>query len=121
MELNLSKINELARPFYADTTYMYPDPNTDTLYQDAGPFWYRGYYTGETATAAQVLDSAFYKFRAKKMVTGHTPVRDTISVWYDGRLYNVDTPHAKGKSEAMLVEGKNIWRVKADGTKIPLD
>jgi hypothetical protein len=121
MELNLSTINELARPFYADTSYAYPDANTDTLYQDAGPFWYRGYYSGETATAAQVLDSTFYKFRAKKMVTGHTPVRDTISVWYGGRLYNVDTPHAKGKSEAMLVEGKSIWRVKPDGTRTPLD
>lgn len=120
MDIGLSKINDLARPFYADTTYMYPDAYTDTIYQEYGPFWYRGYYVGETATAVQVIDSTFGKFRVNKIVTGHTLIRDTVSVWYDGRLYNVDTPHAKGKSEALLVEGNNYYRLKPDGTKIPL-
>ena len=120
MDLSLGKINELARPFYADTSYAYPDANTDTLYQEFGPFWYRGYFVGETATAAQIIDSTFDKFHVKKMVVGHTPVRDTISVWYDGRLYNVDTPHAKGKSEALLIEGDKHYRVLPDGRKIPI-
>ncbi|MCU0381931.1 MAG: metallophosphoesterase [Chitinophagaceae bacterium] len=120
MDINMSKLNDLARPFYADTTYMYPDAYTDTLYQDYGPFWYRGYFVGETATAARVIDSTFEKFRVNKVVVGHTPIRDTVSAWYDGRLINVDTPHAKGKSEALLVEGSAYFRVKPDGTRIPL-
>lgn len=120
MDISMAKMNDLARPFYADTTYLYPDPYTDTLYQDYGPFWYRGYFVGETATAAQVIDSTFAKFRVNKVIVGHTPLRDTVSAWYDGRLINVDTPHAKGKTEALLVEGNNYFRVKPDGTKIPL-
>lgn len=120
MPINISKINELARPFYADTTFMYPYAETDTLYQDVGPFWYRGYFVGQTATASQVIDSTFDKFRVNKVVVGHTPLRDTVSVWYNGKLINVDTPHAKGKTEALLVEGSAYYRVKPDGERIPL-
>lgn len=120
MNLSISKINDLARPFYADTTLAYPDANTDTLYQDYGPFWYRGYYVQDVATATDILDSSFQLFRVREVVTGHTLVRDTISVWYDGRLYNVDTPHAKGKSEALLIEGGSHFRVLPDGRKIPI-
>jgi hypothetical protein len=120
MDIGMAKMNELARPFYADTTYAYPDPYTDTLYQDQGPFWYRGYFVGETATAAQVIDSTFEKFRVSKVIVGHTPLRDTVSAWYGGRLINVDTPHAKGKSEALLVEGNAYYRIRPDGEKIAL-
>jgi hypothetical protein len=120
MQISLSKINELARPFYADTTFAYPYAETDTIYQDVGPFWYRGYFVGETSTASQVIDSTFDKFRVNKVIVGHTPLRDTVSVWYGGKLINVDTPHAKGKTEALLVEGNAYYRIKPDGERIAL-
>lgn len=118
MDISVAKINELVRPFYADTTYMYPDANTDTLCQDYGPYWYRGYFVEDMATSPRIIDSTFNKFKVNRIIVGHTPMRDTVSVWFDGRLINVDTPHVLGKSEALLVEGKAMYRVKADGEKI---
>ena len=120
MEISLTKINEMVRPFYSDTTFNYPDAYTDALYLDLGPFWYRGYFVEDMAAAPRIIDSALNKFKANRIIVGHTPMRDTVSVWFDGRLINVDTPHALGKSEALLVEGKAMYRVKADGERIPL-
>ena len=116
----MQDINSLARPFYADTTFAYPNLETDLLYSEAGPFWYRGYYTGDRAAIPQILDSTLQKFRIDLVVTGHTPVADTVSVWYNGKLINTDTPHAKGKSEALLIEGNKFYKINAAGNKIQL-
>jgi len=121
IELPLQELNTLARPFYADTTFSYPNLETDILYSDSGPFWYRGYYMGDKTDIPQILDSTLKKFRIDMVVTGHTPVSDTISVWYKGKLINIDTPHAKGKSEALLIEGNKFYRIDAAGNKVQLE
>ncbi|MGL6266884.1 MAG: metallophosphoesterase, partial [Chitinophagaceae bacterium] len=105
IELPIAEMNALVRPFYADTTYAYPNIETDIFYSEAGPFWYRGYYTGDRTAIPQILDSTLDKFKINQVVTGHTPVADTVSSWYNGKLFNTDTPHAKGKSEALVIEG----------------
>src|SRR5436190_11214693 len=46
IDISVPDIDKLARPFYADTTYKYPNIETEVIYSDLGPFWYRGYYTG---------------------------------------------------------------------------
>jgi hypothetical protein len=120
IELPLQEMNTLIRPFYADTTFAYPNLETDILYSDAGPFWYRGYYTGDRTDIPQILDSTLQKFRLDLVVTGHTPVADTVSVWYKGKLINTDTPHAKGKSEALVIEGNKFYKINAAGNKMPL-
>lgn len=120
IEWQMQDINSLARPFYADTTFAYPNLETDLLYSEAGPFWYRGYYTGDRAAIPQILDSTLQKFRIDLVVTGHTPVADTVSVWYNGKLINTDTPHAKGKSEALLIEGNKFYKINTAGNKIQL-
>lgn len=115
--LTISKINELARPFYADTTYNYPYVETDLIMGDNGPFWYRGYYDGpKLATDAQI-DSTLNLFYVRHIVTGHTIIADTISVLRDGKLFDTDVHHAAGKSEALLVEDKKFYRVNASGEK----
>ena len=121
IELPIQELNTLARPFYADTTFSYPNLETDILYSDSGPFWYRGYYMGDKTDIPQILDSTLKKFRIDLVVTGHTPVSDTISVWYKGKLINTDTPHAKGKSEALLIEGNKFYRIDAAGNKVELE
>ena len=121
IDLPLQELNSLARPFYADTTFSYPNLETDILYSDSGPFWYRGYYMGDKTDIPQILDSTLKKFRIDLVVTGHTPVSDTISVWYKGKLINIDTPHAKGKSEALLIEGNKFYRIDAAGNKVQLE
>jgi hypothetical protein len=120
IDWQMQDINSIARPFYADTTFAYPNLETDLLYSEAGPFWYRGYYTGDRTAIPQILDSTLQKFRLDLVVTGHTPVADTVSVWYNGKLINTDTPHAKGKSEALLIEGNKYYKINIAGNKTTL-
>ncbi|MES1219031.1 MAG: metallophosphoesterase [Bacteroidota bacterium] len=116
----VSEINKSARPWYADTTYEYKDLQTEYIMGDTGPFWYRGYYTGTRRITYQQIDSTLTNFNVKHIVTGHTIVADTISVWYDGRVLNTDVHHAEGKSEALLIEENKFYRVNNQGNKTPL-
>jgi hypothetical protein len=120
MNLSATDINKLARPYYSDTPYNYKDPNSDIIYGDLGPFWYRGYYMGKSKATQQQIDSTLYGFGVKKIVTGHTIVADTVSVWYKGKVYNTDVHHAEGKSEALLIDGDKFYRVNATGGKVLL-
>lgn len=117
MGLPTGPINDMARPFYPDTSYNYPDPQVELLFSEYGPMWYRGYYTGKVrATQAQV-DSTLALFNAKYIVTGHTIIADTISVLYQGKVFNTDVYHTKGSSEGLLYEGNAFYRVNALGEK----
>jgi thiol-disulfide isomerase/thioredoxin len=124
LDLNLDDINNLSRKYYAgrlDST------NTALMTLFGGktsPFWFRGYYGDrskiKTIPSKYQLDSTFRKFEVKRIVTGHTIVRDTISVWYGNRVINIDTKHKEGKSEALLIEGTNFYRVNAEGQRVLL-
>jgi len=120
MELDIAEINKMARPFYADSTYKYPNSQTEIIYSDLGPFWYRGYYTGTEKITSSQIDSSLSLFNIRHIVTGHTIVADTISVWYGGRILNTDVHHAEGKSEALFIEDNKYYRVNADGKKVLL-
>ncbi|HEX7902583.1 MAG TPA: metallophosphoesterase [Chitinophagaceae bacterium] len=119
-DISLKKINSLSRPFYADTTYTYPDERLHIIYGDNGPFWYRGYYKEDKTGMEDVVDKTLSLYNVKHIFTGHTIVSDVISVWYDGKIINTDLHHAGGKSEAVLIEGKNYFRVNTKGEKFPL-
>jgi hypothetical protein len=84
-----------------------------------GPFWYRGYYQG-AKDPELLVDSLLRKYNIRHIVTGHTIIADTISVLYNNKVVNTDVPHAKGKSEALLIEGKNFYRVNDKGQKFLL-
>ncbi|MBK5271443.1 MAG: metallophosphoesterase [Bacteroidia bacterium] len=120
MNLSAATIDQMARPWYADTTYQYPDPKIDTIFTDLGPFWYRGYYTRSNRITSEQIDSTLSLFDVKHIVTGHTIVADTISVWYNGRILNTDVHHAGGKSEALLIEENKFYRVDPEGNKVLL-
>lgn len=114
------KINELARPYYGDTSYAYPNIYVEILYSELGPFWYRGYYSGNPkATEAQV-DSTLNIFGARYIATGHTIIRDTISTWYKNKLFNTDVPHSKGFSEALLIDNGRFYRINEAGEKFQI-
>jgi hypothetical protein len=117
MDVSIKEINDLARPFYADTNYVYPDLRVDTIYSDLGPFWYRGYYKNDNRNKQQQVDSTLEKFGVKTIVHGHTIVADTISSWFKNRVINIDVHHAAGKSEALLIEDKKFYRLNAAGEK----
>jgi len=117
LNLSIPAINELARPWYADTTYQYPDSKIDSLLGDLGPLWYRGYYTRSNRITSEQIDSTLSLFDVKHIVTGHTIVADTVSVWYDGRILDTDVHHSEGKSEALLIEENKFYRINAEGKK----
>lgn len=116
MNTTAGLLNEWSRPFYADSTFAFPSPQLDTIFGDLGPFWYRGYYMGQKATMGQV-DSTLDKFNVKYIFTGHTIVADTITRFYNGKVFNTDLHHAKGYSEAVLKEGDRFYRVNLRGEK----
>ncbi len=116
MNISLKELNDLVRPFYTDTTYEYSDKRLNILYSDVGPFWYRGYYTGQKATMAQI-DSTLNVYGVRYISTGHTIVANEIRSFYDGKLFDTDVHHAAGHSEALLFEDGKFWRVNATGEK----
>lgn len=116
LDIQAAKINRLVRPFYADTSYQYPDARSSLLYSDAGPFWYRGYYMEPSANMAQV-DSTLNLFGTKYIATGHTIIADTITVNFNGTVFNTDVHHASGRSEALLLENGHFYRVDAVGQR----
>ncbi len=120
MDIPIESINELVRPYYADSSYQYTDKRIDILYGDYGPFWYRGYYTGTTKASPEQIDSTVSKFNIRHIATGHTVVADTISAWYKGKVFDTDVHHAGGHSEALLIENGNYYRVNALGEKVQI-
>ncbi len=120
MDVSVESINELAQPFYPDSTYQFPDRKLDTIFSDNGPFWYRGYYGGKPKASPAQIDSTLDKFGVRHVATGHTVVGDTISTWFDGKVINTDLHHAGGKSEALFIEDGAYYRVKPSGEKILL-
>jgi hypothetical protein len=120
MDMAVPEINKLARPYYADTNYKYNDPRSDTIFGDFGPFWYRGYYMNYNHGTSLQIDSTLSSFHVHHIVTGHTIVADTISVWYNGKLLNTDVHHAAGKSEALVIENDRFYRVDQEGKKVLL-
>jgi hypothetical protein len=117
MSLNPNEINSMVRPFYQDSSYLYPDARIDTLYSDLGPFWYRGYYSGTTRATSAQIDSTLNFYQVLHIATGHTVIADTISILFDGKLINTDVPHATGKSEGLLIEDNRYFRITSNGDR----
>jgi hypothetical protein len=120
MALPLKDVNSMARPFYTDSTFKYPDPKTEILFSDYGPFWYRGYYAGQPKATIPQIDSTLSIYNVKHVVTGHTIVAPHIATYYEGKIINVDIHHAGGHSEALLIEKNEMTRVKPNGERFPL-
>jgi peroxiredoxin len=131
LSLGIEDINALARPYYGikiDST----NRELLTIYDSRhgeryriSPFWSRGYYKTMTTQGIgkisnQQLDTTLNKFNVRRIITGHTVVADTISIHYEGRVINTDTKHAKGLSEALLIEGNRYYRVNLKGDKVLL-
>jgi len=134
VKLPVDGINDVARPNYANKDAVRStDSNVKMIFDtQRGPLWYRSYYgedshfvdTKDTTIkftvkhpSQQDLEGILAKYGAKRIITGHTIVADTISVLYNTRVINTDVPHAKGKSEALLIEGNSFYRVNDKGER----
>ncbi|HET6995154.1 MAG TPA: hypothetical protein VFI06_09245, partial [Chitinophagaceae bacterium] len=123
LPISVTKINELARPNYAVNSGTSKEEAT-IMSSTVGPFWSRFYFRIRSEKDKEkvllTIDSTLEKFKVNRIVTGHTIVADTISVHYGGKVINVDTHHAEGKSEALLIDGGEFYRVNAEGKKVLL-
>lgn len=120
LPVTVADINDLARPNYALKKDKYEDDKVNSIMDpQTSPFWYRTYYDDKKGME-QIIDSTLQKFDVKHIVTGHTIVADTISIHYGGKVINTDTKHAEGKSEALLIEGDNFYRVNTQERKVLL-
>jgi hypothetical protein len=124
LPLSIKQLNEIARPHYTDKID-FVNPYLSMLFDTrTSPFWFRGYYEDgdklKQIPTIQQVDSSLQKFGVNYIVTGHTIVGDTISLWYNKKIINIDTKHANGASEALLVDENKYYRVNTTGNRILL-
>lgn len=143
MGLTISQVNELARPWYDNSTDAKKsgDRRLELLYDsDLSPFWYRDYYLDQEVksgsggnkihvaykTPENVIDDILKRYEVNKIITGHTVWEGVkndadrgkwISVHYDGKIINTDTHHKRGYSEALLIENGQYYAVNKNGEK----
>lgn len=120
LELSAAGINAKARPFYTDTTFLYPTTEVELLFSELGPFWYRGYYWGNVKATQAQIDSSLHLFHADFIITGHTIVADTISALFNRKVFNTDVHHAKGHSEALFIDKNRFYRITSSGERFLL-
>lgn len=121
MAAPIDEINKMARPYYADTTYNYPDKKIELLFSDEGPLWYRGYYLGKDKATMGQVDSTLNLYGTSYIATGHTIVSEVINSYFNGKIFNTDVSHAKGFSQAILFENKKFYRVNNKGERWELN
>lgn len=113
--LSLNDINRQARTYYDRVQEAFMDPMLHIIFNsEESPFWYRGYYQG-TASEEQV-DATLQHFKVKRIVTGHT-VMDEVTSFFNGKVVNVDTDHAGGNSQSLLITKKSWYRINNEGKK----
>jgi hypothetical protein len=112
LPLTLPEINNKVRPVYTQANQTFDDPLLRVVFNSSdSPFWYRGYYMAENYLPESVVDKTLEKFGVKTIVTGHTVV-ERVTSFYNGKVINVDTDHAAGKSEGLLIRKDKFYRVQ---------
>ncbi|SDG48969.1 Thioredoxin-like [Chitinophaga filiformis] len=120
LKLSLEQINRIAREYYDRNGDALTDEYANVVMSSSqSPFWYRGYYTGQKNTG--YIDSTLKIYSVSHIITGHTIVSDTVSMHHANKVINTDTRHADGKSEALLVEYGEFYRVNTQGKKTSLE
>lgn len=118
--LSIEAINTLCRPWFFSekSAKTSSDPILKVFFaSEHSPFWYRGYVQGK-ATQEQ-LNKTLTAYGVQRVVVGHTTV-DNVSSLYDGNVIAIDTRHARGVNEGLLVIDGKSYRVNARGERIPL-
>lgn len=88
------------------------------LFGREGPLWYRG-LVQQHVTATE-LTGILHRFRATRMVLGHTLV-DRITPLYQGRVLAIDLPHAaqfrQGYVAGLWLENGRCYEINQRGQK----
>jgi hypothetical protein len=111
---SVTEINSIARP-YLDKKKSDPG-DTSVIVNGVGPLWFRGYYKKPFASI-KLIDSTLKFYAVDHIITGHTIISDTITMLHNGKIFNTDTRHNAGFSEALLLSGAKFFRVNNEGRK----
>ena len=122
--LSLEEINQIIRDNYYRPFYPNKNKNFEQFLVSSktGPCWYRGYFK-DNLTQKQI-DRGLDKFNAKSVIVGHT-IQYKVNRQYNGKVIGIDVHHPtdhnkywpKRKSEALLIDGDNYYRVYNNGEK----
>lgn len=115
LNISIEDINSKVRSYYTRANNQFEDPLLNLVFNsNNSPFWYRGYYQNDIDE--QLINSTLDHFKVKVIVTGHTVV-NKISSYLNGKLINVNTNHAIGNSEALLINNGRYYRVNTEGKR----
>lgn len=117
---SLEIINSAAREYYfsSKAAKQSGDKLHNILYSGKfSPFWYRGYIK-QTITEPE-LDKIISNFEVSTIIVGHTIVEDVKS-FYNGKVIGIDTDHAGGDTEGLLIEDGKYYRTNIQGNRIEL-
>jgi hypothetical protein len=115
MNLSVTEINNRVRPFYTQSGKVFTDPLLNIVFASKiSPFWYRGYY--QALANMQQIDATLAQFGVKRIVTGHT-IMNQITSFFNDKVINIDTDHASGNSEALLIKKEKLYRIDRNGNK----
>ena len=117
---SLIEINDVMRKYYFlyDSVKKTDDIVMNNLFSTKKSlYWYRGYFDS-TATNEQVLE-ALSKYDASGIIVGHTIV-ENVTLLFDGRVIAIDTDHAAGISQGLLIEGNKLYRTDDEGKRVEL-
>lgn len=123
-ETNLDEINQIICSNYYKTYYPNPQKNLEQLLISShkGIAWYRGYFKDDLTQ--KEIEQGLNKFNAKSIVVGHT-LQSKVNEQYNGKVIGIDVKHPKDysksipnqKSEGLLIEGDQYYRVLHNGEK----
>ncbi len=122
--LNIEDINKIARTNYYKPFYPKPERTKEQFLNSTqtGISWYRGYFKDDLTQ--EEVELGLNKFNAKAIVVGHT-LQSKVKKHYNGKVIGIDVKHPKdyhknfpnSKSEGLLIEGNNYYRVFHNGEK----
>lgn len=125
--LTLAQVNRAVRAALTMQPSAF-DEQTRFVMGEAGPLWYRGYFSSmlrqagfEPAGSADI-DLIRERFGVQAILVGHTRVPE-VTPLYGGRVVAVQVyPHRDPRTrapimEALLIEKGRMFRVRADGSR----
>ncbi|MCF8246687.1 MAG: metallophosphoesterase [Saprospiraceae bacterium] len=128
IDMDLDEMNETIRARYYQGYFPKKEKSDEQLLvsTDKGPSWYRGYFKDDNLTQAQV-EEGLRKFNAQSVIVGHT-IQSKVNKKWNGKVIGIDVQHPKDfhknwpsrKSEALLIENGDIYRVLVNGKKIKM-
>lgn len=121
---NLDAVNQIIRSNYYKPYYPNPEKSLEQLLISShkGIAWYRGYFKDDLTQ--KEVEQGLNTFNAESIVVGHT-LQSEVNKEYDGKVIGIDVKHPKDysksipnqKSEGLLIEGNQYYRVLHDGEK----